>query len=934
MTFSPGSLVRARGREWVVLPESTEKLLILRPLAGSDIEIAGILAGLEEVVPAHFDLPTTDDLGDFCSASLLRSAVVLSSRSAAGPFRCFGRIAVEPRPYQLVPLLMALRQDPVRILIADDIGVGKTIEGCLIAREMLDRGEITRFTVLCPAQLAEQWQRELKDKFHIEAELVLPGTARSLERNVPQNRSLFEHYPFTIVSLDYIKADRRRHDFLRACPELVIVDEAHSCSSAFEGSRRHQRMQLVRELADCPTRHMVFLTATPHSGKEEAFRQLLGFLDKSFLDMPDDLTGPGNDAVRQRVSEFFVQRSRGDVKKYLGEETDFPFREEKEDAYQLHPDYRKLFDSALEYARDIARDEQGETYRKRVRWWSALALLRALASSPAAAESTLKVRAGTIGADSEVDDFGRRMVMDADFESTEEIIDTIPGSDCSELSDDQEKEKRRLNALAREASELRGKKDLKLQKAAFTVRELLSQGFRPILFCRFIPTADYVAEELRKLLPNDVTVQSITGQLPPADREERVAQLGQAEKPVLVCTDCLSEGINLQSWFNAVIHYDLSWNPTRHEQRAGRVDRFGQRDDRVRILTYYGSDNQIDGIVLDVIIRKHNAIRKQWGISVPVPARTSQVIDAVIEGLLLRGGGEQLLLGLESYMIPELEEYDSDWHAASEREKVSRSRFAQHSMKPEDVSRELGEARNAAGSPEMVKNFVLDSLKAHKASILGGDPVRVILSDIPSALKDTIGIHDREVKLSFDPTHLPKGSVYVSRSAPLTEGLASFVMDAAMDPKTEGVATRAGVTRTRAVTTRTTLVIVRFRFQVTTITPDGEKPLIAEECRIMAYRGEAPVWLSDEETEALLASLPDRNVPHDQASHFLGRALGEFRVIHAHLEEESKRRAGILKDSHHRVRKVAGIRNVRYEVEPKEPDVMGIYIYLPVAGVE
>lgn len=934
MTFSPGSLVKTRGREWVVLPESTDKLLILRPLAGSDIEVAGVHLGLEEVSPAHFDLPTPDDLGDHYSASLLRSAVVLSSRSAAGPFRCFGRIAVEPRPYQLVPLLMALRQDPVRILIADDIGVGKTIEGCLIAREMLDRGEINRLSVLCPAQLAEQWQRELKDKFHLEAELVLPSTAGSLERNVPQHRSLFEHYPFTIVSLDYIKADRRRHDFLRTCPEFVIVDEAHSCSSAFEGSRRHQRMQLVRELADSPTRHMVFLTATPHSGKEEAFRQLLGFLNKDFLDLPEDLTGTDNDSVRQRVSEFFVQRSRGDVKKYLGEETDFPFREEKEEAYQLHPDYRKLFDSAIEYARDIARDEDGDTFCKRVRWWSALALLRSLASSPAAAESTLKVRAGTIGADSSVDEFGRRMVMDADLESTEEIIDTIPGSDCSELSEDQEKEKRRLKALAREASELRGKKDLKLQKVAITVRELLSQGFRPILFCRFIPTADYVAEELRKLLPNNVTVQSITGQLPPADREERVAQLGLAEKPVLVCTDCLSEGINLQSWFNAVIHYDLSWNPTRHEQRAGRVDRFGQREDKVRILTYYGSDNQIDGIVLDVIIRKHNAIRKQWGISVPVPARTSQVIDAVIEGLLLRRGGEQLLLGLENYMIPELEEYNSEWHAASEREKVSRSRFAQHSMKPEDVSRELTEARSAAGSPGMVKDFVLNTLKAHKASIQGGDPIRVTLSDIPSALKDTIGIHDREIRLSFDPTHVPKGAVYASRSAPLTEGLASYVMDAAMDPRIEGVASRAGVIRTRAVKTKTTLVITRLRYQVTTVTPEEEKPLLAEECRIMAFRGEAPEWLSEEATEELLKCLPDRNVPHDQAVHFLTKALQEFSVIRQHLQEESIRRAGTLKDSHHRVRKVAGIRNVRYEVEPKAADIIGIYIYLPVAEVE
>src|SRR5581483_10418027 len=114
-------------------------------------------------------------VGDHRSCRLLRDAVRLGFRSSAGPFRSFGRIAVDPRPYQLVPLLMALRLDPVRLLIADDVGIGKTIEACLIARELLDRAEIRRLAVLCPPQLAEQWQRELAAKFHIDAELVLPS---------------------------------------------------------------------------------------------------------------------------------------------------------------------------------------------------------------------------------------------------------------------------------------------------------------------------------------------------------------------------------------------------------------------------------------------------------------------------------------------------------------------------------------------------------------------------------------------------------------------------------------------------------------------------------------------------------------------------------------------------------------------------------------
>src|SRR5918994_2699748 len=173
MSYAVGSLVKARGREWVVLPESDEDLLVLRPLGGTEDEVAGVYLPLEPVETATFDLPDPTKSGDYRSSRLLRDAVRLGFRSSAGPFRSFAKIAVEPRPYQLVPLILALKLDPVRVLIADDVGIGKTIEAALLTRELLDRGEVGRLAVLCPPQLAEQWQHELRDKFHIDAELVL-----------------------------------------------------------------------------------------------------------------------------------------------------------------------------------------------------------------------------------------------------------------------------------------------------------------------------------------------------------------------------------------------------------------------------------------------------------------------------------------------------------------------------------------------------------------------------------------------------------------------------------------------------------------------------------------------------------------------------------------------------------------------------------------
>ena len=150
------------------------------------------------------------------------------------------------------------------------------------------------------------------------------------------------------------------------------------------------------------------------------------------------------------------------------------------------------------------------------------------------------------------------------------------------------------------------------------------------MFCRYIPTSEYVAEHLDGNLGRKTVVQCINGTLSPAqrldrDREaERRPRRRRGAACVLVATDCLSEGVNLQHSFNAIVHYDLAWNPTRHEQREGRVDRFGQRSDEVRVVTIYGKDNGIDGKVLEVLIKKHREIRKSTGISVPGPRRDLQ----------------------------------------------------------------------------------------------------------------------------------------------------------------------------------------------------------------------------------------------------------------------------------------------------------------------
>lgn len=929
MSFAIGSLVKARGREWVVLPESTSDTVIARPLGGGDDEVAGFYLPLEKVEVATFQLPDPNEAGDFRSGRLLRDALRLGFRSSAGPFRSFARIGVEPRPYQLVPLLMALKLDPVRLLIADDVGIGKTVEAGLIVRELIDRGEVKRFAVLCPPQIAEQWQKELNAKFHLDAELVLPGTITRLEKACRMGQSIFDRFPYVVISTDFIKADRRRDDFVRECPEFVIVDEAHTCAKAGEGKgARHQRHQLVKQLASNPNRHVLLVTATPHSGNEDAFRSLLSLLDPNFANLPIDLSGDKNRQERERIAAHFVQRRRGDIRAFMETDTPFPEREETEDHYKLHPEYLRLFKEVLEYARESVTDPALNKQRQRIRWWSALALLRSMASSPAAAMATLRTRAVDANTPEEADEQGRRSVLDLLEDDSAEGTDVAPAGTDEDLGQ-QSEASQRLMAMATAAEALHGTtKDAKLKRAIAIVEKLLAEGYQPILFCRFIPTAEYVAAELRKKLKT-VAVEAVTGTLPPKEREDRVLQLQDSPQRVLVCTDCLSEGINLQHLFNAVIHYDLSWNPTRHEQREGRVDRYGQPSPKVRALTYYGVDNQIDGVVLDVLLRKHKTIRTSLGVSIPLPTDSEQVIQAVFKGMLLKGKkkdtGPTLFDDLE---IPE--ELDQQWKSADAREKQSRTLFAQHAMKVDEVVRELDAARAAIGNSVDLADFVRTSLTACKAMVAGTTPITVDLTEAPRALKERL---DLPIKFSarFE-LPLQNRELLLNRAHPAVEALANYVLNAALDPHLEGPARRCGVIRTSKVAKRTTLLLLRHRFHIVTRLGTEEYPLLAEDSQLIAFAGspQNAEWLDAAAAEHLLLAEPEANLAPEQVRDFIRKVLDGIDALQPKLAEIAAERGKVLLDAHTRVRQASRAKGVRHHVEAQDiPDILGLYVYLP-----
>ncbi|MBM4300231.1 MAG: DEAD/DEAH box helicase [Deltaproteobacteria bacterium] len=931
----PGTLIHARGREWLVLPDSSDDLLIVRPLGGLDEETTGILPAVEPVASATFKMPTQADLGDFTSGQLLREAARLSTRAAAGPFRSFGRIAAEPRPYQLVPLMMGLKLDPVRLLIADDVGIGKTIEAAMLARELLDRGEIKRMTVLCPPHLAEQWQRELTEKFHVEAELVLSSTIQRLERDLPIGVSVFDRHRFTIVSTDFIKTPRRAEDFILKCPEFVIVDEAHGCTLAGGvGRGRQQRFDLLRRVAKNKSRHLVLVTATPHSGNEEAFRSLLSLLDEEFASLPMDLDRAGREEIRRKLAKHLVQRRRGDIKHYLQTDTSFPKRYDKipEPTYSFSNEYRSLFDDILAFAREFVSESDTSQRRRRVRYWSALALMRCVSSSPAAAAATLRSRAAVDEApDNEVDEVGRRTVLDQDDTDDVVALDFSPGSDSEAGADGT---RRKMLEFARRAEALSPEADHKLQGAIHEIKGLLKDGFSPIVFCRFVDTADYVARHFREALPAKVRVESVTGLLPHAEREARIeALVADPGQYVLVCTDCLAEGVNLQTHFNAVLHYDLAWNPTRHEQREGRIDRFGQEKPEVRVITYYGIDNPIDGVILDVLIRKHKTIKSDLGVTVAVPGSSEQIAEALFEGALFRektGKRFQQLSFLDDLFETKKQTLHAEWDNARDREKASRSRFAQHTLSPEAVAAELQSVRAAIGRNEDVARFFHTVIQAANIPVQAkGKAIAVHLSnEVPRSLRQAIGLDDSFTG-RFD-LPLGKGEIYLGRTGPVVEGLASWTLDQALDPvarDTLAVAARCGVISTSAVSTRTMLLVVRLRYHLQTA---GE-PILCEEIIPLACSGpaDAPQWLTPEEGERLLQARPERNLVRTAVDQQLSLLLPALPKMQQALEVVATERSTVQLAAHERVRESARLKG-RVTIQPVLPvDILGAYVLLP-----
>ncbi len=851
----------------------------------------------------------------------------------------------------MVPLIMALKQqDAIRLLIADDVGVGKTVEALLIAKELIERREIKRFAILCPPHLCDQWHTELKEKFNIDAVIMRTTTQASLDRKIQGDRSVFEYYPYQVISIDYIKSDQRYSVFTSQAPELVIVDEVHTCAKP-QGSHHGQQLRhrLVRTLAQNPKQHLVLMTATPHSGKEDEFRSLLGLLKPAFETGEWESEDKKN--LRAELAEHFVQRRRGDIKVWLDETTPFPTRVSKDIPYKLSAEYQALYDEVLLFASALMAAPGGSENQKRFRYWSALALLRGIISSPAAGATMLENRAGSANKNAEADDsISAEELENPHYERLEASDDELPTPvlEQIELKTGQKESFARFGKILRGLQE--GNKDAKAFYCALQIKDWIAKEISPVVFCRYIETAKYLADKLQKELGNKVLVECITSEDPDEVRRERVQAMapidGQIKRRVLVATDCLSEGINLQHIFDAVLHYDLPWNPNRLEQREGRVDRFGQLKPNVYTCLLFGQDNPMDQIVLKVLYNKAKVIRTNIGVSIPFPEDSKVFLDTIFKALLAeaekkRKPVDQMeLFGLDEMVRSE----QALGILMNEREKKEislRTIFAQRSIKAQEIEKDLGRTDEAVGRPETVCRFVHTALKELYGVNIPLDDKKLIINVNATQVPDTLRKWlPGKTSLAFKaPT--PEGTVYWGRNNDAVEALCQLVLSESLNPDREYKnASRASVSASTVISERCAIYVLRARHVIEDKRAGGH--LVAEEILVRGYKGTSRQIMSVEETETLMNDPKIvGDIPLETQKRQLERELVLLEQTRTALDVLAHERANELIREHERYYRALGevqglgtvTKNARFRVvEPVIPlDVLGMYIFVPVS---
>ena len=628
--------VRVRGRNWIVTSVGnsnrstgisvgrgdTRNFTLVKLLSVDDfgkqeeisviweIEVgAEILSSATLPRPNKFDPPETMDA--FVLALKWGAIASLDSKALQSPFR--SGITIEP--YQLEPVLRALEMPRVNLLIADDVGLGKTIEAGLVIQEMILRHRARKVMIVCPSPLTIKWYEEMLDKFGLEFEIVNSTSLKELRRTRGLNANPFKIFPRTIVSMDWAKTNRAKRllddvmspsntPFPREF-DILVVDEVHHFApkAATENyAIATARTQLLQRIAP-HFEHRLFLSATPHNGHQFSFRSLLALLD------PQRFTA-SIEPSEEAKQEVMVRRIKSDIVDDKGKRR-YPERKVSalEVSYkQTDLEAQEILDRYIESRREDNRNRSGEKAAELV----LILLKKRLYSSPLAFKNTLDkhieaISKGTRNSNLDVREEDITSIFDDEYDNygNDDIEPEESESDSlvkasSIFGPASEEQGELLSHLSKWAEKNQSKADAKAEAVIRWIKEIclnggenISSGWnneRVILFTEYRDTQDYLYELLqRRGLAGD-RLALLNGS---TDEESREMIKGQFQRDpkkyplrIILATDAASEGIDLQRYCHRMLHVEIPFSPIKLEQRIGRIDRHGQQSPVVEIFHF------------------------------------------------------------------------------------------------------------------------------------------------------------------------------------------------------------------------------------------------------------------------------------------------------------------------------------------------------------
>jgi superfamily II DNA or RNA helicase len=677
---------------------------------------------------------------------------------------------VRPLPHQIRAVYgKMLARTPLRFLLADDPGAGKTIMAGLYIKELVLRGDVQRCLIVAPGGLVEQWQDEMLLKFGMRFEIL------TNEMLGTPDVDIFEHHPMLIARMDHVARNDVLIEQLRATEwDLAIVDEAHRMSASYFGNelKLTRRFQLGQVLGDT-ARHLLLMTATPHNGKEEDFQQFLTLLDRDGFE--------GRHRKGQPAASIDSVGSRTIKEQMLTFEGTplFPDRIAETIAYDLSPLESKLYEAVTEYVREeMNRADNLDGKRKNTVGFALTVLQRRLASSPEAIYRSLERRIKRLEQrlidldrpaparqELELDEEAAALADDEELDAAEieqfeeEVVDAASASQTREEIQYEIKVLKDLLVLAgqvRAAGEDRKWVELRKILDDKTLASA-SDGRRHklIIFTEHRDTLDYLERQVRNHLGKYEAVVSIHGGVPrPARRQITAEFTGNPEVQILVATDAAGEGLNLQV-AHLMVNYDLPWNPNRIDQRFGRVHRIGQQDECY--LWNLVAINTREGQVYERLLAKLDEQHKAYG---------GKVFEVLGQGFREMSLRDLLIEAIRRGDDPEVRAKMERVIDASAGENVKHliedEALAHESLGPvelERLKRAMEEARSRRLQPYFIERFFLDAFKRLGGRIGSRESRRFEISNVPLRLRSgpqsvVRPISTKYARVTFETAHV------------------------------------------------------------------------------------------------------------------------------------------------------------------------------------